>query len=96
VLAGLIFKFRERLSLRWFFTVNSVLLYALAVVFAGNGVVALQEAGVVPVSSVNIPTIHALGMYPSLQVLGLQAVLVLTAMVFVSLNRREEVVTEDS
>jgi high-affinity iron transporter len=96
VLAGLIFKFSERLPLRWFFAVNSVLLYALAVVFAGKGVVALQEAGVVPVSSVNFPVIHVLGMYPSLQVLGLQAVLVLAALVFLSLNRREEVVTEDS
>jgi high-affinity iron transporter len=96
VLAGLIFKFRERLPLRWFFATYSVLLYALAVVFAGNGVVALQEAGVVPVSNVNFPTIHALGMYPSLQVLGLQAILVLAALVIASLSRREEVVTEDS
>jgi len=89
VLAWLIFKFSVRLPLRLFFAVNSVLLYVLAVIFAGKGVAALQEAGKLPVSSVNFPTIDVLGVYPTLQTLGLQAVLVIAALVFVLLSRRK-------
>jgi high-affinity iron transporter len=89
VLAWLIFKFSVRLPLRWFFAVNSVLLYLLAVVFAGKGVAALQEAGVVPVHSVNFPTVDVLGVYPNLQALGLQGLLVLAAVVFVYMSRRK-------
>jgi high-affinity iron transporter len=89
VLAWLIFKFSVRLPLRLFFAINSVLLYLLAVVFAGKGVAALQEAGVVPVHSVNFPTIDVLGVYPNLQALGLQGLLVLAALVFVYMSRRK-------
>jgi high-affinity iron transporter len=89
VLAWLIFKFSVRLPLRLFFAVNSVLLYLLAVVFAGKGVAALQEAGVVPVYSVKFPTIDVLGVYPNLQSLGLQGLLVLAAVVFVYMSRRK-------
>jgi high-affinity iron transporter len=90
VLAWLIFKFSVRLPLRLFFAINSVLLYLLAVVFAGKGVAALQEAGVLPVNSVNFPTIDVLGMYPNLQALGLQGLLVLAAVVFVYMSRRKK------
>ena len=89
VLAWLIFKFSVRLPLRLFFAVNSVLLYLLAVVFAGKGVAALQEAGKLPVSSVNFPTIDVLGVYPTLQTLGLQVLLVIAAVVFVLMSRRK-------
>ena len=89
VLAWLIFKFSVRLPLRLFFAVNSVLLYLLAVVFVGKGVAALQEAGVVPVYNVNFPTIHVLGVYPNVQSLGMQGLLVLAAVVFVSMSRRK-------
>ena len=89
VLAWLIFKFSVRLPLRLFFAVNSVLLYLLAVVFAGKGVAALQEAGKLPVSSVNFPTVDVLGIYPTLQTLGLQALLVIAAVVFVLMGRRK-------
>ena len=89
VLAWLIFKFSVRLPLRLFFAVNSVLLYLLAVVFAGKGVAALQEAGKLPMSPVHFPTIDVLGIHPSLEGLGLQALLIMAAAVFVFLNRRK-------
>lgn len=91
VLSWLIFKFSVRLPLRLFFGVNSVLLYILAVVFAGKGVAALQEAGVLPVSAVRFPTIDVLGVYPNLQALGLQATLLVAALVFVVVSRRKPV-----
>jgi high-affinity iron transporter len=88
-LSWAIFRFSVRLPLRLFFAVNSVLLYLLAVVFAGKGVAALQEAGTLPVSAVNFPTIDVLGIYPNLQVLGLQGALLLAAALFVFWNRRK-------
>jgi len=42
-----------------------------------------------PVSSVHFPTIDVLGVYPTLQTLGLQALLVIAAVVFVLMSRRK-------
>jgi len=83
-----IFRFSLRLPLRLFFGVNSALLYLLAVVFAGKGVAALQEAGKLPISVIDFPRIDLLGIYPNLQALGLQALLVTIAVVFLIVNRR--------
>ncbi len=91
VLAWLIFRFSVRLPLRLFFAINSVLLYVLAVVFAGKGIAALQEAGKLPVTSIRFPTIDLLGIYPNLQALGLQATLILAAVAVVVLSRRRPV-----
>lgn len=89
ILSWLIFRFSVRLPLRLFFAINSVLLYILAVVFAGKGVAALQEAGKLPVTSVKFPTIDVLGIHPSLEGLGLQGLMVLAAVFFVYWNRRK-------
>jgi len=88
VLSWLIFRFSVRLPLRLFFAINSVLLYALAVVFAGKGIAALQEAGKLPVTRIEFPTIDLLGIYPNLQALGLQVTLILAAVAVLVLSRR--------
>ncbi len=88
VLSWLIFRFSVRLPLRLFFGVNSALMYLLAVVFAGKGVAALQAAGKLPIHGINFPRIDVLGVYPNLQSLGVQLVLVLAAVIFLVLNRR--------
>ncbi len=48
-------------------------MFLLASIFAGKGAVALQEAGYIPVTPVNFPSIGLLGMYPNLQGLLMQA-----------------------
>jgi hypothetical protein len=64
--------------LRPFFRVTSVLLYALAIVFIGQGIASLQEASVVKATFVPfMPTIQALGIFPTVQTLGAQLVLFL-------------------
>jgi high-affinity iron transporter len=88
LLSWLIFRFSVRLPLRLFFAVNSALMYLLAVVFAGKGVAALQAAGKLPMNGIDFPRIDVLGVYPNLQSLGLQLVLVLVAVVFLVLNQR--------
>lgn len=67
----------RRLPLRLFFATSSVLLYAFAVVFAGQGIAALQEAGVVSLTPVGFPRAAWLGIYPSAEGLGVQGILVL-------------------
>jgi high-affinity iron transporter len=74
VIGWAIFKYSIRLPIGPFFAVMSILLAILAVVFAGHGIAALQEAGIVgvdPIAFVNLP---ALGIRPTLQTVVAQAV----------------------
>jgi len=79
VLAWLIMRYSVRLPLRQFFAVTGGLMFVLAIVFAGKGVAALQEAGFIMVSPVNFIRIDLLGIYPNLQGLLLQLVLIIIA-----------------
>ncbi|MFZ5557349.1 MAG: cytochrome c/FTR1 family iron permease [Pseudomonadota bacterium] len=72
-----IFRYSVRLPIGLFFGASSVLLALLAVVFAGQGVAALQEAGRLPADLVAFPSVPFLGIFPTAQSLGLQAVLLL-------------------
>jgi high-affinity iron transporter len=87
LLSWLIFTFSVRLPLKLFFNVNSVLLFVLAVIFAGKGIAALQEAGKLPSSHVNFPSIDLLGIYPNLQGLGVQAALLALAIGWLTYTR---------
>jgi high-affinity iron transporter len=81
------FRFGSRLPLRRFFAASSVLLYALAVVMAGHGVAALQEAAWLPATLVPGPTVEWLGLHPTLEGLAVQGALVLAALAaFVKLS----------
>ncbi|HYC45321.1 MAG TPA: cytochrome c/FTR1 family iron permease [Burkholderiales bacterium] len=74
VLAWLILRYSVRLPIGLFFGASSVLLALLAVVFTGHGVKALQEAGIAPTDPLAFVTIDALGVYPSVQTLTAQAI----------------------
>ena len=70
----------DRIPMRFFFQVTSTLLYAMAIVFVGQGVASLQEASIVSATFVNYaPTIPMLGVFPTIQSLGAQAVLLMLA-----------------
>lgn len=68
-----IFKYSLRLPLGPFFSVMSLLMALLAVVFAGQGIAALQEAGAVGASPVAFFSLPLLGIHPTLESLGAQA-----------------------
>jgi high-affinity iron transporter len=72
LLSWAILRYSVRLALGPFFAVTAWLLAALAVVFAGHGVAALQEAGVLDSSPVRFVSIPMLGVHPTLQGLGTQ------------------------
>ncbi|MGA3229618.1 MAG: FTR1 family protein [Candidatus Binatus sp.] len=70
----------DRIPMRIFFQTTSMMLYALAIVFVGQGVASLQEASIVSATFVNYaPTIPMLGVFPTIQSLGAQAVLLMLA-----------------
>jgi high-affinity iron transporter len=71
----------RRLPMRQFFLVTGGLLYYLAVVFAGKGVAELQGAGIVSTTLVSwAPRLDGLGIYPTVETLAAQAVLLLCAL----------------
>ncbi len=75
-------RFGIRLPLKPLFGVTSALLYYMAVVFAGKGIAELQESGAVPLTPLaGAPRIPALGVYPTLESLALQGLLILLAIV---------------
>lgn len=71
-IAWAIFYYSMKLPIRQFFSWSSAFIVALAVIFTGKGVAALQEAGAIPVHGVDFVTIPMLGVYPTLQVLLMQ------------------------
>jgi len=75
-LAWVISRYSARLPLKLFFSLSSLFLAALAVIFAGKGVAALQAAGEFPTDPLAISGIPSLGIYPSIQGVALQALLV--------------------
>jgi len=79
----IILKSSVRLPLNAFFRVNAAIMFVLAVVFAGHGVAGLQKAGILRLDPVSFPRIDLLGIYPNLESLGAQllVILLVTAMV---------------
>jgi high-affinity iron transporter len=66
-----------RIPMRPFFAMTSGLLYLMAIIFAGAGIAELQEAGIVGFTPVaGMPLVPALGVYPTVETLAGQAVLV--------------------
>jgi len=80
VLAWLVVRYSARLQLRQFFSVTGILMFVLALIFAGKGVAALQEAGYITAIQISAPRIELLGIYPNLYGLLLQLGLLLLAL----------------
>src|SRR5207249_430706 len=84
-------RFGMKVPLKPFFAVTSAMLYYMAFVFAGKGIADLQESGILGTSVVEwAPRIPVLGIYPTVQSLSLQfllIVLLLVAVVWLHRNR---------
>jgi high-affinity iron transporter len=78
VIFTLFWKYGIKIPLRPFFAVTSVLLYYMAFVFMGKGVRELQEGGVVSITVLpGWPHVDAMGIFPSVETLLAQLVLLL-------------------
>tara|TARA_R110001583_G_scaffold113483_1_gene263967 strand:- start:3564 stop:5420 length:1857 start_codon:yes stop_codon:yes gene_type:complete len=76
IVGWLIMRYSVRLPLRQFFSVTGGLMFILAIIFAGKGVAALQEAGVIASSHITFFRVDLLGIYPNLQGLTVQLILI--------------------
>ena len=88
LLAWAILKFSVRLPIGPFFAVTAWLLALLAVVFAGHGVAALQEAGVLDARPFGHLSIPMLGVHPTLQGMGAQVIALALVLIGVWMTRR--------
>jgi high-affinity iron transporter len=71
-----IFKLGLRMPLKYFFGVTGTLLYIMAFIFAGTGINQLQAAGWVPATPLNfLPAVPLLGIYPTMETLAAQGML---------------------
>lgn len=92
IIAAVLLRTSARLPIGKFFAASSVLIAVLAVVLAGKGVAALQEAGWVHAAPVTFPRIDVLGVSPTWQTLLAQAlVLVVLLIAYVANTRRTAV-----
>ena len=78
IIFTLFWRYGIRIPLRPFFAVTSVLLYYMAFVFMGKGIRELQEGGVVGITVLpGWPHVDAMGIFPSVETLLAQSVLLL-------------------
>jgi len=88
IIAVLMLRFSQRLPFGKFFTYSSALIAILAVVLAGKGVAALQEAGLIGVEPLAyVPRITMLGIFPSTEVIAAQIAVILALVVGFRWNR---------
>jgi high-affinity iron transporter len=74
----LFYRYGVKIPMRPFFTVTSLLLYYMAFVFMGKGIRELQEGNLIPITVIpGGPHVEAMGIYPSVQTLAGQAILVI-------------------
>ena len=83
VLAVVMLVFGLRLPLRPFFLASSLLLYYLAFKFVGSGIHSLQVASAIPATPIRIPSLDALGIFPTLETTLPQLALLLLALAVV-------------
>ncbi len=89
LIGGAILRYSVRLPIGPFFAVTSGLLALLAVVFVGNGVAALQEAGAVDATLVHFISLPLLGIHPTAQGLALQVITLVLILGGLWFNRRQ-------
>jgi high-affinity iron transporter len=84
------FRFSARLPIGKFFAYSSALVAVLAVVLAGKGVAAIQEAGLLGVTPLaGAPRIEFLGIYPTLEGVGAQIATLAALLIGFAWNRRQ-------
>jgi high-affinity iron transporter len=90
-IAWAMLRYSRRLPVAKFFALTSILIAVLAVVMAGKGIAALQEAGLLAVSLVNVPRIALFGIYPTAQTLVAQVLVLVVLIAGFWINTRQKV-----
>jgi len=73
IVAWVMLRYSRTLPIGQFFRYSAILIAILAVVLAGKGIAALQEAGMIPVTPLaSVPRITILGLFPTAQAIAAQ------------------------
>lgn len=86
VLSWLILRTSARMPIGKFFSISSILVAVLAVVLAGKGIAALQEAGVLAATLFSGPRIELLGIFPNVESVVTQVFVALVALAGFAVN----------
>jgi high-affinity iron transporter len=91
-IAWALLSYSKRLPIAKFFSYSSILIAVLAVVLAGKGVAALQEAGLLDVLPLaGAPRVEVLGLFPTVESLAAQGVTLLVIVVGFWLSGRRRI-----
>ncbi|MES2932683.1 MAG: cytochrome c/FTR1 family iron permease [Pseudomonadota bacterium] len=87
-IAVVLLRSAARLPISQFFAASSALVAVLAVVLMGKGVAALQKVGFLDITPITMPRIDVLGIYPSMQTILAQLLILLIVIASVCYNLR--------
>ena len=74
-IAWAMLRYSRKLPITQFFAYSAILIAVLAVILAGKGVGALQEAGLVPVTPLaGVPRVTMIGLFPTAEAIAAQLV----------------------
>lgn len=94
VIVFLVFRLAIRIPLKYFFSITSLFLYLLCFILLGKGIRGLQEAGIVGIKSIDfLPHVDVLGIYPTVETLIPQAILIIAflgALIWIGYVKREK------
>lgn len=84
-------KYTKKLPIGKFFEFASYMVSILAIILAGKGIMAFQEAGYIPITPIDIiPRIDLLGIYPNLQSISTQLIVLAIIVYFNWRNQRSK------
>lgn len=86
VIGVILLRSSARLPISQFFAFSSALVAVLAVVLMGKGVAALQKIGYLEITPITMPRIDVLGVYPSMQTVVAQVLILVIAVASVAYN----------
>lgn len=89
-IAAILLRSSARLPISQFFAASSALVGILAVVLIGKGAAALQKVGLIPDTPVSLPRIELLGVYPSLQPIAAQLVILMIIIASIAYNLKSQ------
>ena len=93
LIAWAMLRLSKTLPITLFFRYSAILIAVLAVVLAGKGIGALQEAGMVPVTPLaGVPRIPMLGLFPTVQAVGAQLLALVAVLLGFRAARRTDAV----
>lgn len=90
VIAAVLLRTSARLPISQFFAVSAVMVAVLAVVLTGKGVSELQKVGIFGMTPIALPRIDVLGVYPSLQTMVAQLLVLLIVITSFYVNLRSQ------